>query len=74
MTAEIVAQSPQPRVIPAKGDGITPETARELAIERCADRIERALRQRLTLHERIGLARALGELVGDIEWHRPVSW
>jgi hypothetical protein len=47
-----------------------PLTARELAIEECAQRIARALGDRLTAEQRIGLERALDELVARVAWHR----
>lgn len=73
MTADIVPLGHKPRVVEVVGaddeERVRPQTLRELAIERCADRIERAMRTRLTFDERIGLERALDELVDEVEWH-----
>lgn len=77
MTADIVPLGHKPRVVEvveADDVGVRPPSMRSLAIERCADRIERAMRTRLTFEERIGLERALDELVDEVEWHRRDPW
>lgn len=75
MTADVVPLGNQPRVVAHEpDDGVRPPDPRSLAIERCADRIERAMRTRLTFEERIGLERALDELVEEVQWHRRDPW
>lgn len=75
MTADVVPLSkrrrqgthtPEPSDYAGRDYSLTP---RALAIEQCADRIERALRQRLTIDERIGLERALDDLIDDVVQH-----
>lgn len=73
MTAEVVALPTKPRVVVVEApreDHVRPPDPRALAIEHCADAIEKALNERLTYEQRIGLERALEELVGEIEWRR----
>jgi hypothetical protein len=61
MTADVLKLKP-----PA--ERLRPPDSRALAIERCADQIERALDERLTIHQRIGLERALEAFGAD--WQR----
>lgn len=48
-------------------DSVRPPSAREIAIEECAEKIVRAIGA-LSLHQRIGLDRALDELVDEVAW------
>lgn len=76
MTADVVPIARKPKVVGGVDDAAyrgLPDK-RTLAIERCADQIERALRQRLTLEQRIGLERALNELADETASHRRYPW
>lgn len=76
MSADVVPLGRKPRVVQivnASDDGVRPPDARSLAIERCADQIAEAL-GKLTIHQRIGLERALDELVDEIAWRRREPW
>jgi hypothetical protein len=78
MSAEVVPLTERkPVVVGVVNDdpvGLRSLDKRTLAIERCADQIERALRERLTLELRIGLERALDELVDEVAWRRFDPW
>jgi hypothetical protein len=81
MSAEVVPLAPERKpkavVVGVVNDdpvGLRSLDKRTLAIERCADQIERALRERLTLEQRIGLERALDELVDEVAWRRFDPW
>lgn len=79
MTAEVVPlpeRFPTPKVVEVVNDvreSLRMPDARELAIERCADQIARAM-GRLTLEQRIGLERALDALVDEVQWHKRDPW
>ena len=55
-------------LVEAEDDGVRPPSPRTVAIERCAEQIERALCGKLTVHQRIGLVRAIDELATELEW------
>lgn len=74
MTAEIVPLRVVEVVALDDEERVRPPDPRALAIEHCADRIERSMRTRLTFEERIGLERALDELVDEVEWRRRDPW
>jgi hypothetical protein len=72
-----LARKPKVVVVGVVNDGpvgLRSLTPRALAIERCADQIAHALRERLTLEQRIGLERALDALVDEIAWHKRDPW
>lgn len=70
MSDDVVPLGRKPKVLAVVSDpvGLRSIEPRALAIERCADQIARAM-GRLTLDQRIGLGRALDELVDEIAWH-----
>lgn len=77
MTADVVPLSPErkPKVVGVVDDpvGLGSLDARTLAIERCADQIA-SFMGRLTIHQRIGLERALDALADEIAWHKRDPW
>jgi hypothetical protein len=74
MTADVVPLAPErkPKVVVGfvvdDPVGVRSLNPRALAIERCADQIARAM-GRLTREQRIGLERALDQLVDEVAWH-----
>ena len=78
MTADVVPLAPErkPKIVEVVSPdrvGLRPPNPRDLAIERCADQIARAM-GRLTPEQRIELERALDALVDEIAWHRRSPW
>jgi hypothetical protein len=78
MTADVVPLRSKPKIVEVVGGDSLDHTRmlnpRTLAIERCADEIERRLGSRLTIDQRIGLERALDRLVDEVQWHKRDPW